>query len=144
MGWLDRLKKVASGGAGRVGASPSDEFPTSIDLIHAALVRFENAPARSGGWITLRVKDTAGRQIGLMQYAGDGLVNLCDRDDIDLRALLVAAGREELAGRCDERDSAMFAIADATIEEVAFALELVIVSARSAQADTVVEAEIES
>lgn len=144
MGWMDRVRKAISSGGGAVGVAPSEQFPSSLGLIHAALVRFDGSRARNGGWVTVTIRDSTGKQIGIMQYAGDGLINLCDRDDIDLRALLRSAGREELAERCDERDSAMFAIEGATREDVAYALELVILAEMESKGDLVVEASIEA
>lgn len=144
MGLLDRLKKAMSSGTGPIGISPSDAFPTSVDLIHEGLSRFAKSPAREGGWLTILVKDAAGRQIGIVQHTSGELINLCDRDDIDLRALFVAAGREDLATRCDERDSAMFGIENATVEEIALAMELVIVSGIAPGPGTTIEAKIEA
>lgn len=144
MGLLDRLKKAMASGTGSIGVSPSDSFPTSVDLIHEGLSRFAGSAAREGGWLTIVVKDAGGRQIGIVQHTSGELINLCDRDDIDLRALFVAAGREDLAARCNERDSAMFAIEGATVEEVALAIELVITSGIAPGPGSVVEAKIEA
>lgn len=145
MGLLDRIRKaVSASGTGVVGSSPSEQFPTSMDLVHEGLSRFAKSPAREGGWLTVLVKDAGGRQIGIVQHTAGELINLCDRDDIDLRALFVAAGREDLAARCDERDSAMFGIERATAEEIALAMELVIVSGIAPGAGSVIEAKIEA
>ncbi|QYK46952.1 MAG: hypothetical protein KF838_09160 [Phycisphaeraceae bacterium] len=126
MGWLDRLKKAIGGGGGVVGTWPSDQFSTVRDLVHAALSRFESSRASNGGWVSIWIHNAKGKELGVIQYAGDGIINLCSRDDIDLAALLRSAGREDLASRCDERDSAMFALQNPTREEVALAIDLVI------------------
>jgi hypothetical protein len=145
MGLLDRIRKaVSASGTGPVGTSPSEAFPASVDLIHEGLSRFARSPAREGGWLTIQVRDAGGREIGIVQHTAGELINLCDRDDIDLRALFVSAGREDLAARCDERDSAMFGIEGATVEEIALAMELVIVSGIAPGDGAVIEARIEA
>lgn len=126
MGWLDRLKKAIGDGGGVVGTCPSEQFSTVRDLVHAALSRFENSRASHGGWVSVWIHSANGKELGVIQYAGDGIINLNSRDDIDLAALLRSAGREDLASRCDERDSAMFALQSPTREEVTLAIDLVI------------------
>lgn len=143
MGWLDRLKKSISPAQSAVGTAPSDAFATPLDLIHTALTRFESSKARNGGWVSIWVRDPGRKQLGIVQYAGDGLINLCDRDDIDPAALLRAAGREDLASRCEERDSAMHSITDATIEDVALVIDLVLTAAYGAPDGVIIEAEID-
>ncbi|MBX3317409.1 MAG: hypothetical protein KF902_11170 [Phycisphaeraceae bacterium] len=126
MGWLDRLKTAIGGGGGVVGTWPSDQFSTVRDLVHDGLSRFENSRARNGGWVSVWIHNAKGKELGVIQYAGDGIINLCSRDDIDLAALLRSGGHEALASRCDERDSAMFALQNPTLDEVALAIDLVI------------------
>lgn len=144
MGWLNRLKGAVSRPAATVGVAPSDAFPTPTDLIHAALTRFESSKARNGAWISIWIRDAADKQLGIIQYAGDGLVNLCDRDDIDVAALLRSAGRDDLAARCEERDSAMYRVADATIEDTTLVIDLIITAAFAPPPGAVVQAAIES
>ncbi len=146
MGWMDRIKKaVSSGGAaGPVGIAPSEAFPTSVELLHAGLSRLAGPPAREGAWLSISVRDANGRELGVVQHSTGGIVNLCDRDDIDLPALLTAAGREDLAARCDRRDSALFDIEGATLEEVAYAIELVLVSGFAPPTGSTFEAKIEA
>lgn len=143
MGLLDRIKKAVSSGGGVVGTSPSEQFPTTLDLVHAALSRFESSRARAGGWVSVWIRDPRGKELGVIQYSGDGILNLCSPDDIDLAALFRSSGREDLALRCDERSSAMFAIQDATLEEVALAIDLVVTGAFEPPKDIVVMAEID-
>lgn len=144
MGWLERLRKTMAGGAGLVGAAPSPEFASPLDLVHEALVRFQSSTAHDDGWLTVTVRDEGGGQIGMVQHRTGGLINLCDRDDIDLAALLRSAGRNDLSVRCEERDSAMFAIADATPEEIALAIDLVLTAAFEPPHGSIVEARIEA
>ena len=144
MGWLDRMKRSLSTGAGIVGTTPSAQFSSPLELVHAALTRFESSRVRNGGWVSFRIRDTFANQLGIIQYAGDGLVNLCDRDDIDPGALLRSAGREDLAARCEERDSAMYAVADATVEDITLLIDLVLAAAFGAPTGVLIEAEIES
>lgn len=143
MGWLNRLKGAISKSGGPVGTTPSDAFATPLDLVHEALARFESSKARRGGWVSIWVRNPAGKELGIIQYAGDGLVNLCDRDDIDPAALLRAAGREDLASRCEERDSAMHSITDATVEDVTLVIDLVLTAAYGAPDGVIIEAEID-
>lgn len=144
MGWLNRLKGAMSKPGAAIGSAPSDAFATPTDLVHQALTRFETSKARDGGWVSIWIRDASGKQLGLIQYAGDGLVNLCDRDDIDPAALLRSAGRDDLASRCEERDSAMHAIDGATVEDVTLVIDLIITAAFAPPPGSVVEAAIEA
>jgi hypothetical protein len=145
MGWLNRLKEAMSNtSGGTIGTAPSDAFATPLDLIHEALTRFQASKARDGGWVSVWIRDRSGKQVGIVQYAGDGLVNLCDRDDIDVAALLRSAGRDDLASRCEERDSAMYRVADATVEEITLVIDLILTAAFGAPDGVVIEAAIEA
>lgn len=141
MGLFDKLKKAFENGSGKIGEAPSEEFPTQIGLIRTALERHFAMPAEDGHWLSLEISDEQGRKRGVVQLAGEQ-INLCDRDDVDVGTLLSNAGRHDMAKGVRREGEALVRIEGASRDDLALAIDVIIVGGLGATDTYRVRAEI--